>query len=256
MPYWQSWRNKLRIVHVRDSNGRPVSDVDVRLSRRRYTDSMVRTTFSRRLFCVMLGITLLVFVAYSWLQNNTVASAETALPIDVELHKLRSGDLVFRQSDTLASHYVRTLQADALYSHIGIIVLIDGKPTVIHAMPPDGKYEGRTVQETLNTFLTDVTGFAIYRVTASPAQAEIAAQVAKQFAEDQTPFDIQFDLTTDESLYCTELVWKAWQAAAIDLVDGKFDMIEMPFAKGAYILPNSLTQKSKLNLIVVHPATQ
>lgn len=198
-----------------------------------------------------------IAIALLWVQRAASPSTDNLqLAATLTATDLQMGDLIFRQSNSFVSSYIRSLEDDAPYSHVGLVMLNDGEVSVIHARLVEGEYHGMVIQEPLVDFLKEVNAAAVYRVDATPEQDAKVMALAAEMVASQRPFDMQFDLATDDALYCTELVWKVWLDAGIDLIDGQFDQLSLPFNKGTYILPNSLSQSGKLNQIVATNATK
>jgi hypothetical protein len=140
-----------------------------------------------------------------------------------------------------------------LFSHSGIIKKHDGLVEVIHVVvgEPYGS-PNVTRTEPLSIFLgADRAGAAaVYRVRGSEhVLAPLAVARANSFALAQVPFDASFDLKTPDTLYCTELVWRAYKDVGLDLVDGKFETLGTPFGKSDYLLPGTLLKSQHLQLI-------
>lgn len=77
------------------------------------------------------------------------------------------------------------------------------------------------------------------------AIAKSAAKVAKNYAKKATPFDSGFDLATADRVYCTELIWRAYLDAGVDLSDQGLESFDFPFS-GQYLTPDSLSQSANL----------
>ena len=74
--------------------------------------------------------------------------------------------------------------------------------------------------------------------------------MALTYVRDALPFDDRFNLESADRMYCTELVWRAYLKAGIDLVDGVFVRVQTPFGEGRYVLPSSLLNSRYLREIV------
>jgi hypothetical protein len=85
--------------------------------------------------------------------------------------------------------------------------------------------------ETLETFLENATSFAVYEPTYTISDAGLVA--AKQAFEwvNKIKFDREFNLDTDEALYCTELIYKAYREAGVDIIGGEFNIVEFPLVQ-------------------------
>jgi len=140
-----------------------------------------------------------------------------ARPGDPNIARWRSGDVLFLNGTSLRSRAVRLLQGYTTdYSHVGIVVVDEGVPFVIHADPAAGKVIKQRWDAVIRS--GQVSGGAVYRVRGADARATAAAcAVARQHAREDAPFDNDFDLRTVDRLFCTELVWRAYRSAGVDL---------------------------------------
>ena len=166
---------------------------------------------------------------------------------------LKDGDVIFRRGTSFVSNMVLMADEKSPYSHTGIIKIIDSAFYVIHSVPAEklGE-EDITKLELLANFLCRdrSTAVAIYRLKNQNATISgCAANLAYRFAEQKIPFDSNFNLKDDSRLYCTELVWKSYLLAGIDLIDNEFEEINIPFSKGPYILPGTLLKSKHLKPI-------
>ena len=166
---------------------------------------------------------------------------------------LKDGDVIFRRGTSFVSNMVLMADEKSPYSHTGIIKIIDNAFYVIHSVPAEklGE-EDLTKLELLANFLCRdrSTAIAIYRLkNQNETISDCAANLAYSFAEQKIPFDSDFNLSDDSRLYCTELVWKSYLLAGIDLVDNTFENIDIPLSKGPYILPGTLLKSNHLKPI-------
>lgn len=125
------------------------------------------------------------------------------------------------------------------YTHIGILRVVDDTCTVIHADPS----RHLVVQEPCESFVSParVSAAVIYRLVVPDGRsvAARAANFAQGYRDASVPFDDRFDLTTAATLYCTELVWRAYLAAGIDLMDPSF-------ARRKYLFPSDLVRSGRI----------
>ncbi len=149
------------------------------------------------------------------------------------LRNWKSGDIIFVEGTSLRSSVVRFLEwGRADYSHVGLIVLEDGIPFIIHADPK----QRRVVKERWDAVLSPdrASGAAVFRVIgASEPVVSRACQFAEQYFSHAVPFDDEFDLNTDKKLYCTELVWRVYLSVGLDLRI-------RPNTERKYLLPSEL----------------
>ena len=126
-----------------------------------------------------------------------------------ELPVLQDGDLIFHTSRSVQSLAVQQATGSR-YSHMGIIVLREGKPFVFEA--------AATVKYTPLAAWIDrgeKKHFVVKRLNNAQQIMTPSAQLkmhqqAKHFAG--KPYDAQFSWS-DERLYCSELVWKMYDRA-------------------------------------------
>jgi hypothetical protein len=156
-----------------------------------------------------------------------------------------SGDLIFRRGRSLVSKVVLAVDGGSEYSHVGLISVIDGQVWVLHAVPPEEpEQQGGVIAEPLAAFLAfdKATAAGLYRSRDAKAAAT-AERVAWGFVQAHVPFDSGFDLSTSGELYCTEMVWRAYREAGIDLAPSD------PIRKEKYLLPSRLLRSPRLEKI-------
>ena len=157
---------------------------------------------------------------------------------------VKNGDLVFRKGRSIASRVVLITDRASSYSHVGVIYMLNEIPYVIHTVPDESENGIDYVKmEKLSVFFSSekASRGSVFRLKEQyENSAKLAALTAKSYFDDKIIFDDAFDLISENKLYCTELVWKAYQKVGIDLIQGKFDKLFLPFVKGFIILPSSL----------------
>lgn len=185
------------------------------------------------LCCAVIALTTYLFITCAVHQTRSA-------PVSGD--DIRAGDLIFMHGTSIRSAIVRFLEiGKADYSHVGLIVFNNGVPYVIHADPA----RGAVMKEPLTALLmpSRTSGATIYRVEGSPeAISQVCAQ-AQEYADEALPFDHEFDLETPRKLYCTELIWRAYLSAGLDL-RGKWIN-----SKRRYLIPCDLIQSGLLRQI-------
>jgi hypothetical protein len=115
---------------------------------------------------------------------------------------------------------------------------------VIHSVPYEtGNGNDEMKCEKLESFLSfeKASRAAVYRVHGMSDEALMkAVEWAKKAFDARVKFDGEYNLLSDDKLYCTELIWKCYRAAGIDLVKDQFDNLKIPLKGGFYILPGRL----------------
>lgn len=182
----------------------------------------------------------------------------TAYPpgmFDPGLQEVRPGDIVLRRGRDAVSAVVLASDPDSRFSHAGMLARVGGLLGVVHALPAEAAHpKGEVIVEPLASFLSpaDASEYAVYRLKAPPGSqtAEVASLHALRFAREHRRFDDQFSLATSSRLYCSELVWRAFLEAGVDLVDGHFRHLAIPIGSREFVLPSSLAGSSHVTLIL------
>lgn len=118
----------------------------------------------------------------------------------------QQGDIIFHTSRSSQSLAIQKATG-SVYSHMGIILLRDGKPYVYEA--------AKTVRFTpLAQWIARGTGsrYVVKRLR-TPLNASQQQQLYRQALHYQSrPYDLTFSWD-DERIYCSELVWKIYKHA-------------------------------------------
>lgn len=170
-------------------------------------------------------------------------------------NEAQSGDLIFRRGRSFGSVVVAAADPVTEFTHVGIVVTGPGRPLVVHVEPGAGKdYSDRVRLELLDVFTSvDVAvEWALYRpVAASERMRRVACRAAMGFWKQKLRFDTAFDLASPKAIYCTELVWRAYWKAGLDLRDkraGGFQPATGPESR--FLFPRELYGSSHLRRVM------
>jgi len=192
----------------------------------------------------MLGA-LLLLCGHARIPPQSLVRAPQLAPV-----ALKDGDLVFRRGRSFASDVVLSADPKSMYSHVGIVVVREAVPMVVHAEPGDGRERGGvTMADQFSTFIEpdETSAYAVYRVRPGlEAIARRAAQRAESYERAATPFDSAFDLSTPDRLYCTELVWRSYLDAGLNLAPAGPEELGLPFFKKQVLLPSLISGSKDL----------
>ncbi len=157
----------------------------------------------------------------------------------------RDGDIVFANGKGWRTKIVRLFDKSPRgYSHAGIVRLVGGLPYVVHASPELGRVGMQSMEDFLSFESVDFA--RVYRFTGDPAVAEAASLRAFEFCALEIPFDDRFDTGNREAMYCTELIWRAYKSAGVDLAEGNWEFARNPVVQGRVLMPYRLSRSPRL----------
>lgn len=164
---------------------------------------------------------------------------------------LQSGDIIVAGGVSLQSRMVRTLTENNRYSHVGMIEVSAQGVYVIHAAPQgegDGGLGGKVARIPLTLFLAE-RGYVAVRVmrlsgefAAGKQIADDACDIARAYVEQAVPFDASFDLSEHDAMYCSELIYLAYQQAGFDWPDHLVTSVSTMIVDGPIILPDAFAK--------------
>ena len=170
------------------------------------------------------------------------ATAQAQLAPDT-LPALEAGDLLFKGAETGAGTRLAAgwSLGDKRWGHVGIVV--DGGQSVIHADTGEPGEVGAVRKVTLADFLADVETLGIYEIDLTgEARATYLA-----FAESAVglPFDHGFSVRSENSLYCSELVWRAMSAGlGTDAIPAKSERLGRTYVSISDLSEHPLLRES------------
>lgn len=183
--------------------------------------------------------------------QSTHVGALTIDSVGVEV-----GDLIFRRTTGLIGTIVLASDRASEFSHVGIVVSVSPVASVVHAEPGGSRQEkGGVERVSLAAFAAapQVTGAAIYRLRTRNAEAsQRAVEWALYQARRHTPFDGALNLSDTTAVYCTELVWRAYQKAGVTLVEPTRGHRNAPFGLDTVILVSGLAASPLLYPVSRH----
>ena len=115
---------------------------------------------------------------------------------------LRSGDLIFRKEANFISDIFSKID-NSEYSHIGILLIENGKTFVYHIESDEQKNDMK--KDEINNFLSTAEKYTIFRYKKNINKI-LLHDVLKDMKNQNIKFDFSFDLKTMDKLYCTEFV--------------------------------------------------
>ncbi len=160
------------------------------------------------------------YINYTLSAADSVKMEQHALSSfdSIKLYKklIISGDLILRTGIDFTSETMRLLSSkDKTYSHCGIASVENDSIFVYHAIGgefnPDQKLRRDPFELFCNPY--ENRGFGIFRYKLTAGQMEKLINVVHAFYKRGIKFDMQFDLATDDRMYCSEFVYKSIELA-------------------------------------------
>lgn len=129
-----------------------------------------------------------------------------------------SGDLITRTGNDFTSESLRKFNdSDKRYSHIGIVSIENDSILVYHALGGEFNPDQRIMRDPLSHFAEPYgnRGIGLFRlIHPTPQLTQKILQEARRCYHQKIPFDLDFDLKTDNKLYCAEMVSKCIERAS------------------------------------------
>ena len=125
--------------------------------------------------------------------------------------------MILRTGNDFTSESLRQLsQSDKTYSHCGIASIEHDSIFVYHALGGDWNPDEKLRKDPLELFCNPAEnrGFGIFTFNLTDLQKRKLDSVVNTWYKKGVTFDMNFDLATDDKLYCAEFVCKAITIAA------------------------------------------
>lgn len=129
---------------------------------------------------------------------------------------LHNGDIVLRSGrDVISQLFAQFNKQDKTFSHCGIAFQENGKWVVYHAIGGEDNPDEKLRKDTYEDFIRSEinSGFGICNYPLSSEQIKALRQQVTDYFQQQIPFDMEFDLKSNNRLYCAEMVYKAFSCA-------------------------------------------
>ncbi|MBS1782354.1 MAG: hypothetical protein JSS78_04760 [Bacteroidetes bacterium] len=168
---------------------------------------------------ITVGIYAYRFVHPSSHNISRVHNIQNYQAIDSVVHLLCDGDVVLRTGADATSYiFSQFNQKDKTYSHCGIVVIEQGYPFIYHSIGGEDNPYQILKRDSASFWFSPVhnLGLAVVRYASdSVNRASIVGEAKKIYAQ-KPKFDMQFDLLSDDRMYCAEYVYKVLNKAMKD----------------------------------------
>jgi hypothetical protein len=125
---------------------------------------------------------------------------------------LKEGDLVVRLNRDPSSLFIKYFnRRDKKYSHSGIVLFENGRPYVFHIVNGEENPGEKMRMDSLSRFCNPGKNraYGIFRYNMNDVEIKRLKEYIHKVYADGIRFDHRFDLTSDDRMYCSELVSKA-----------------------------------------------
>lgn len=150
---------------------------------------------------------IIFFAFIVWAACLTGCSNSTSTTTVDKKLVFENGDLLFRRGTGFFSPYfARFASKEQKFSHVGILFRDADSVYVYHIEANELTGVGSVRKEPLSVFLKDVKQFDVKNLNLSSENRKTVIRKADSLFQKQAPFDMDFDLNTHDSFYCTEFV--------------------------------------------------
>lgn len=132
--------------------------------------------------------------------------------IDSSIQMLQSGDLVLRTGSDAVSYMLRQMnQKNKTYSHCGLVLIEDGYPFVYHSIGGEDNPAETLRRDSASFFFSPEYNqrLGVVRLGLTAVQIERLQHLVQEYYQARVRFDMDFDMQSDDKLYCAEFVYKA-----------------------------------------------
>ncbi|RQO30083.1 hypothetical protein DBR32_10880 [Taibaiella sp. KBW10] len=161
----------------------------------------------------LCGLSIAASLAYFKKRSPEIKKSHARqIPIDSLAAILQDGDIVLRAGNDMTSNMLRQLNLrDQRFSHCGLVFKSADTCWVYHSIGSESDPNQAIKKERLEQFYAPQNNIAIgyAGMQLSAAEQQRLQMVLDSFYQKKIPFDMQFDLHTDDKLYCSEMVAKA-----------------------------------------------
>ncbi len=172
---------------------------------------------------------------------------ETAIALKTVEKLIQSGDVITRTGNDFTSQSLRKLnRRDNHFSHAGIASIENDSIFVYHAVGGEYNPNQKLRREYFDLFSSpyENNALGIFRIQANKNTIQNIVQKAKSYMQQGLIFDLDFNLRTDDKMYCSEFVYKCFLIGSDNQVRFRHSFInDFEFIGIDDITMDSLTKK-------------
>ncbi|MBK9451435.1 MAG: hypothetical protein IPN95_18890 [Bacteroidetes bacterium] len=176
----------------------------------KFSDRIRQGTFTMIFgFFVFYTIRYIDFNPYpKWLTEHQM---QQWLGAGLDESTLQDGDLVLRHSKGFVSDAILTFQTqDPQYSHSGIVKKKEGKTYIYHATGGEENVSQKMKCDPIAIYCHPAATykFGVFRWDLPEDQRAKFMKSLDHWYKTEMEFDLDFDMTTDDKMYCSEMIYK------------------------------------------------
>lgn len=202
---------------------------------------------------------ILCLLCFITCKNNESEKKETSQIENtiVEKHKksidssklfLQNACMVFRLGNDVSSTIFSLMNKnDKRFSHCGIAYNENNQWYVYHAIGGEDNPEEKLRKDNYETFVRSCKNksFGIALVFIKQTEVVTLKKILDSLYAKQVPFDMDFDLKSDQKLYCAELLYKSYRWATNDTNMFKYNKKE----QFEYVTTENLIDEKKVKML-------
>lgn len=202
---------------------------------------------------------LFYLILFCACKNKVIQKKETTYIENTEVEKnqkyidsskifLQDACIVFRLGSDVSSKIFSLMnKTDKRFSHCGIAYQEQNQWYVYHAIGGEDNPEEKLRKDKFEIFVRSAKNksFGIAHVEIEDKEILKLKNILDSLYVLQVPFDMDFDLKSDEKLYCAELLYKSYRWATIDTNMFKSTKKEM----FEYVTTENLIHEKKVKML-------
>jgi len=152
--------------------------------------------------------------------------------IDSARQFLQNGDIIFRNGRDEVSQAARSMnRKDTSYSHCGLVFIEHDSAFVYHALGGAYNPGQKLRREWLDSFCSPSVNnaFGLYRYTLAKGETEKLKKAVDNYYRAGLKFDMYFNYSSDDEMYCAEFVFKSLNQAVNGAYSKYVRMDTLPF---------------------------
>lgn len=158
---------------------------------------------------IIIG-TVILFAGLLYQPGQSTGHHQNSNKFILPSQQIHTGDIVLRNGKGFISDIFRNCsQTDPQYSHAGVAEVTSNGIYVYHILGSEVGHHSGLKKEKLNDFCNSKinSSYAVYRYPFLSGKQILIKQYLEQVTNQKIKFDEGFDLNSDSTLYCTEMIY-------------------------------------------------